>query len=64
VEPDLQGLSRETLELFEWLLDGVTLAANHPDFEGQAARISAAKREMDAALTAAGGTPLSVQRSV
>jgi hypothetical protein len=54
----MDDLSRPTLELCDWLIDGITLAANHPDFEEQARRIATAKKEISAALTAAGGTPI------
>jgi hypothetical protein len=55
-------LSRATLEFCDWLIDGVTIAANHPDFDREAARISKAKREVAKALVAAGGSPLAEQR--
>jgi len=56
-------LSRRTLELCDWLLDQVTLSAQAADFEEQARAIAKARREVDAALRAAGGTPISVQRA-
>lgn len=55
-------LSRATLEFCDWLIDGVTIAANHPDFDREAARISRAKREVANALTVAGGSPIAEQR--
>lgn len=58
----MDDLSQETLELCDWLIDGITLAANHPDFEDQARKIATAKKEIAAALAAAGGTPLADQR--
>jgi len=41
--PTNVGLSRGTLELCDWLIDGITLAANHPEFEQEAARIARAR---------------------
>jgi hypothetical protein len=55
-------LSRQTLELCDWLIDTITLSAQAPDFEAQAKKIAAAKREVTVALVAAGGVPISVQR--
>lgn len=55
-------LSKETLEFCDWLIDGVTLAANHPDLAKEAARIERAKKEISAELVRFGGVPLSVQR--
>ena len=57
-----EQLSRATLEFCDWLIDGVTLSAQHQDFEAEAKRIATAKREVAAALTAAGGTTISAQR--
>jgi hypothetical protein len=47
-------MSAETLALFKEMLDQVQLPASHPDFDAAAARISTARRELDAALRAAG----------
>jgi hypothetical protein len=55
-------LSKMTLELCDWLIDNITLSAQAPDFEAEAKRIATAKREVAAALTAAGGVPIAVQR--
>jgi DNA-binding ferritin-like protein len=57
------SLSKETLQLCDWLIDGVTLAANHPDFENQARIIATAKREVQEAFVEAGGTPIAVLRA-
>ena len=57
-----RSLSKETLEFCDWLIDGVTLAANHPDLAKEAIKIDKAKKEIAAALVKAGGTPLSAQR--
>lgn len=57
-----RALSKETLEFCDWLIDGVTLAANHPDLAKEAIKIDKAKKEIAAALVKAGGTPLSAQR--
>jgi hypothetical protein len=46
-------LSADTLVLFKEMLDQVQLPASHPDFDAAAARISTARRELDAALRAA-----------
>jgi hypothetical protein len=56
-------LSQATLEFCDFLIDGVTLSTQAPDFEDQAKRIGTAKREVSYALIEAGGTPLSVQRT-
>ncbi len=56
------GLSRATLEFCDWLIDGVTLAANHPEFDKQAAMIAKAKREVSKTLVAVGGTPVAEAR--
>ena len=45
-------LTRETLELLAELLGNVQLPVSHPDFETNAARLAAAKRELAAALAA------------
>ena len=55
-------LSKASLELCDWLIDNITLSAQAPDFEGEAKKISTAKREVTAALTIAGGVPIAVQR--
>ena len=49
-------MSAETLALFKEMLDQVQLPANHPDFEAAAARISTARRELEAALRATNET--------
>lgn len=49
-------LSVETLALFKEMLDQVQLPASHPDFDAAAARISTARRELEAALRAAGAS--------
>lgn len=56
------ALSKETLEFCDWLIDGVSVSANHPNFEDEAKRVGTAKREITEALVAAGGTPIGVQR--
>lgn len=43
-------MSTDTLHLFQELLDQVSLPASHPDFDGQAARISRAKADLAKAL--------------
>jgi hypothetical protein len=53
VADETPQLSAETLVLFKEMLDQVQLPANHPDFDAAAARISTARRELDAALRAA-----------
>ena len=57
-----RALSRQTLELCDWLIDNITLAANHPDFDGQAKVIGNAKQEVSGALVAAGGVPIGARR--
>jgi hypothetical protein len=58
-----QHLSKETLELCDWLVDGVTVAANHPDFDGQCRIVGTAKREVAEALRAAGGRTMGDKRT-
>ena len=55
-------ISKETLEFCDWLIDGVTLAANHPHLASEAQKIETAKKEIGAALSEAGGVPLGVHR--
>jgi hypothetical protein len=57
-------ISKETLEFCDQLIDGVTLAANHPEFDALATRIGNAKREIAMALIESGGIPLGAQRQV
>jgi hypothetical protein len=57
-------LSKETLEFCDWLIDGVTLAANHPNLAKEAAKIQRAKEEVAAELLKQGGVPLSIQRDL
>ena len=61
--PPSPEFSRETLEFLDQLVDGVTLAANHPKFEWMASVIADTKRELEAALIAAGGVPISARRA-
>ena len=56
-------LSKATLEFVDWLIDGVTLSTQAPNFEAEAKKIATAKREVGAALTAAGGKSLAQQRA-
>jgi hypothetical protein len=58
----MMELSKETLEVCDFLIDGVTIALNHPEFTDQAARWGKAKDEVTAALVEAGGVPLKDQR--
>jgi hypothetical protein len=46
----MEVISPDTLRLFDELLSQLTLQASHPDFERQAARVVAAKREIALAL--------------
>jgi hypothetical protein len=59
-----EAFSKETLELMDWLIDGITLAANHPDLEKEAVKIGRAKKEVAAELVRQGGVPLAVQREL
>lgn len=61
--PVMPIVSRETLELCDWLIDGITLSAQAPDFIEQATRIAAARDEIARALRDVGGTPLIDQRT-
>jgi hypothetical protein len=61
-QPDPPEISRATLEFCDWLIDQVTLSAQHPDFDQEARRIATAKREIAEALAAAGGMPIGEQR--
>lgn len=54
--------SLKTLELIDWLIDGITISAQTPNLAEEAQKVETAKREVEAALIAAGGTPVSVQR--
>ena len=58
-------LSRETLEICDQQLDQLHLLLNLPpdEFERISKILVKAKREVEAALTAAGGKPLSKQRA-
>jgi hypothetical protein len=55
-------LSKTTLQFCDWLIDGVTLSAQAPDFDEQARTISTARKEVTDALVAAGGVPMAAQR--
>jgi hypothetical protein len=57
-----QPFSRETLELCDSLIDGVTISAQAPDLAALAKRIDTAKKEVAAELVRRGGVPLAVQR--
>lgn len=52
------ALSVRTLELCDFLIDGMTLQANAENFEDWAARIATARREVQSLLMEAGVKPI------
>lgn len=57
-EKEKSPLSVRTLELCDYLVDGMTIAANAENFEDWAERISTARREVQSLLAAQGGQPI------